>query len=149
VTFSDTPNTQAERIELEALPTYKAPPTPVMPDTTSSQVDEAADNIQKPKYQISIVSPEQNQSIWEGGGIFTAQASIQPELNVDKTDLVQFKLDGKPVGEPQTTLSYTFENIEHDSHILTVSIIDNTGKTIKTSKSILFHMHRNSVANKQ
>jgi len=59
---------------------------------------------------------------------------------------VQFKLDGKKVGEPQTGLSYTFQNIERGSHILTVSVVNKKGKVIKASKSVLFHMHRNSVA---
>ncbi len=150
VTYSDVPDTQAEQIELEALPTYEALPIPVVPaDDAQSQVNDNDENLKKPKYKISIVSPEQNQSIWEGGGIFTATATITPELNTDRVDQVQFKLDGKALGEPQTGLAYTLKNIERGSHILTVSVVDKQGKVLKTSKSVLFHMHRHSVAKKQ
>ena len=146
VTFTDEPNNKAELIELEELPTYEAAPIPVLPVEAMPEPVEEENELKKPKYKISITSPEQNQSIWTGGGVLTASVSVQPELNVNRADKVQFKLDGKKVGEPQTGLSYTFENIERGSHILTVSVVDNKGKVIKTSKSVLFHMHRNSVA---
>jgi len=143
VTFTDAPDTKAELIELEALPTYKALPVPMAAPIPSSVGAEDATN--KSKYTISILSPEQNQNIWEGGGIFTAAASVQPELNEARGDQVQFKLDGKPVGGPQSSLSYTFNGIERGSHILAVSVVDINGRVLKTSKSVLFHMHRNSI----
>lgn len=146
VTFTDEPNNKAELIELEELPTYEAAPIPVLPVEAMPEPVEEDNDLKKPKYKISITSPEQNQSIWTGGGVLTASVSVQPELNVNRADKVQFKLDGKKVGEPQTGLSYTFQNIERGSHILTVSVVNKKGKVIKASKSVLFHMHRNSVA---
>jgi hypothetical protein len=146
VTFTDEPNNKAELIELEELPTYEAAPIPVLPAEAMPEPVEEDNDLKKPKYKISITSPEQNQSIWTGGGVLTASVSVQPELNVNRADKVQFKLDGKKVGEPQTGLSYTFQNIERGSHILTVSVVNKKGKVIKASKSVLFHMHRNSVA---
>ena len=149
VTFTDEPDTKAELIELEELPTYEALPIPVIaPLDDASASDETDEMVKKPKYNVSIVSPEQNQSIWEGGGSFTASVSIQPELNEKRADLVQFKLDGKAVGKPQAGLSYTFSGIERGSHILAVSVVDKNGKVLKTSKSVLFHMHRNSILNR-
>jgi|GEM_PF-445244 len=146
VTFTDEPNNKAELIELEELPSYEAAPIPILPveNTEAAPVEEESD-LKKPKYKISITSPEQNQSIWTGGGVLAASVSVQPELNPNRADKVQFKLDGKKVGDPQTDLSYTFENIERGSHILAVSVVDKKGKILKTSKSILFHMHRNSI----
>jgi len=148
VTFTDEPDTKAELIELEELPTYEALPIPVaVPLETSTLPDGAEATAKKPKYKISVMYPEQNQSIWEGGGIFTATVTVQPQLNANRADQIQFKLDGKAVSGPQSELSHTFENIERGSHILAVSVVDKNGKVLKTSKSILFHMHRNSIAN--
>lgn len=147
VTFTDEPDTKAELIELEELPTYEAAPLPISPiENTVQQEEEVVEDIKKPKYKISITSPEQNQSIWAGGGILTATVSVQPELNSQRADKVQFKLDGKKVGEPQTGLSYSLENLDRGSHILAVSVVDNKGKVLKTSKSVLFHVHRKSIA---
>jgi hypothetical protein len=145
VTFTDEPDTKAELIELEESMTYEALPIPVA--VPVENVTSPSETAKKPKYNINIMSPEQNQSLWEGGGIFTATVSVQPELNTNRADQLQFKLDGKAVSGPQSELSHAFQNIERGSHILAVSIVDKNGKVLKTSKSILFHMHRNSVAN--
>ena len=145
VTFTDEPDTKAELIELEESMTYEALPIAVaVPTENATLPSEAA---KKPKYKISIMSPEKNQSIWEGSGVLTATVSVQPELNADRADQLQFKLDGKAVSGPQSELSYAFENIERGSHILAVSVVDKNGKVLKTSKSILFHMQRASIAN--
>jgi hypothetical protein len=146
VTFTDEPDTKAELIELEELPTYEAAPLPILPIETAVPEEEPVEKVNKPKYKISITSPEQNQSIWAGGGILTATVSVQPELNSQRADKVQFKLDGKKVGEPQTGLTYSFENLDRGSHILAVSVVNNKGKILKTSKSVLFHVHRKSIA---
>ena len=147
VTFTDEPDTKAELIELEELPTYEAAPLPILPiENTVQPEEEVVEDVKKPKYKISITSPEQNQSIWAGGGILTATVSVQPELNSQRADKLQFKLYGKKVGEAQTDLSYTFENLDRGSHILAVSVVDKKGKVLKTSKSVLFHVHRKSIA---
>jgi len=146
VTFTDAPDTKAERIELEELPTYTAPSVPTTPQAVAPETaDEPAESLAEPIYTIAITSPEQNQSLWAGGGLIDVNATIKPELNQKRGDLVQFKLDGKKVGEPQSSGSYTLENVDRGSHILTASVVDKKGKTLKNSKSILFHIHRQSI----
>lgn len=149
VTYTDEPNNKAELIELEELPTYEAAPLPIAPPPIAEpeQAEEATEDAKRPKYTIRIVSPEQNQSIWAGGGIITATASVKPALNEKRGDKIQFKLDGKVVSEPQTGLSYTFENVDRGSHILVASVVNKKGKVLKASKSVLFHIHRKSIAN--
>jgi hypothetical protein len=146
VTYTDEPNNEAELVELEELPTYEAAPIPPsLFEETADTEGEEDDLLQMPNYTIAITSPEQNQSIWTGGGVLTASAVVRPELSSARGDLVQFTFDGNNVGVPQSSLSYTFENIERGSHILAVSVVDKNGRVIKTSKSILFQMHRNSI----
>lgn len=145
VTFTDEPDAKAEIIELEESMTYEALPIPVA--VPVENVSSPSETSKQPKYNISIMSPEQNQSLWEGGGIFTATVSVQPGLNANRADQLQFKLDGKAVSGAQSELSHAFQSIERGSHILAVSIVDKNGKVLKTSKSILFHIHRNSVVN--
>lgn len=144
VTFTDEPNAAAERIELEELTTYEPIPIADLPIENTADSDNDNDNDQESNYSISITSPEQNESTW---GSITASVSVQPRLKANNQDKVQFKLDGKNVGEPQTGLSYTFDNVERGSHILVASVVDNNGKVLSTSKSVLFQMHRTSVIN--
>ncbi|MFT7234878.1 MAG: hypothetical protein ACI9QV_000447 [Methylophagaceae bacterium] len=144
VTFTDEPNSKAELIELEELPTYEPIAIPIsVVDSTTTPLEES-DVLFVPNYRIMITSPEQNQSIWTGGGILIASVSLQPKLSTGRADLLQFTLDGKNIGDAQTGASYNFENIERGSHILAVSVVDKKGRILATSKSILFQMHRSS-----
>lgn len=146
VTFTDEPNNKAELIELEEMPTYEPIAIPVSAvENTLAPLEEESDALLIPNYMVMITSPEQNQSIWTGGGVLTASVSLQPELSTGRADLLQFKMDGRNVGDAQTSLSYNFENIERGSHILTVSVVDKKGRTLATSKSILFQMHHYSI----
>ena len=42
-------------------------------------------------------------------------------------------LMAKKVDEAQTGLSYTFDNLDRDSHILALSVVDKKGKVLITS----------------
>ncbi len=148
VTYTDEPNSQAEKIELEELPTYEAPSIPAIPSIASPNEEQpdSSDTLAVPKYSVSVTSPEQNQSIWAGGGIIEVVASVSPALSEQRGDKLQFKLDGKNVGEPRSGTSYTLDNVERGSHILAVSVVNKQNKVLSTSKSVLFHLHRKSVA---
>lgn len=110
VTFTDEPDKKAEKIELEELPTYEAPFIPEIPVAPAASEEQQQQDIAVPKYKISITSPEQNQSIWAGGGIVEVTVTITPELNSKRGDKLQFKLDGRNIGEPQSSTSYTIDN---------------------------------------
>ncbi|MDH5357203.1 MAG: DUF4124 domain-containing protein [Gammaproteobacteria bacterium] len=144
VIFSDQPDDNAEQIELKKLPTYTPAPIPVTPDII--EPEQLLENVLPPKYQIKIVSPKQNESIWENAGNVGVNVELTPELNTERGDQLMLKLDGVQIGEPQVASSFTLTNIDRGSHVLVVSVVDKMGKVLRRSVSVLFHLHRRSVA---
>jgi len=141
VVFTDVADDNAEEVIIDIAPSY-TPPVIIPPLTPEETAEDTVVVI--PKYQVSITSPAQNESFQNPESI-TVTVNISPVLNAKRTDKLQFKLDGKPVGKASTLTSTTLAEIERGSHILVVSVVDKTGKVLKKSKSVLFHVHRRSV----
>jgi hypothetical protein len=142
VSFSDTASDNAEKIELQPSYTYNPPEIVDLADDEPSpdSVETAV-----PNYALVITSPSQNEALRENAGNITINSSITPELNIEREDKLIFSLDGQLKSEAQTASSYTFMNVDRGSHIAVVSVVDKTGKIIKSSKSLLFHVLRANV----
>lgn len=143
VIFSDTSTDNAEKIELQQSYTYSPP---VIIDLADDEPPPPPIEITVPNYTLVITSPSQNETIRENAGNITIDSSVTPPINTDRGDKLIFSLDGKLKSDAQDATSYTFTNVDRGSHIAVVSVIDNTGNVIKTSKSILFHLQRSVVA---
>jgi len=143
VEFSDQPSDNAEKIEVQLSPSYAPPPIPSEPDPDSTISNEQ--EVKTPKYKVEIVSPEYDESLWGTGGTASVSVNITPRLNAKRGDQVVYILDGVDVGEPGFSTHITLNNLDRGSHTLVASVIDKTGKVLKNSKSILFHIHQNSV----
>ncbi|MFT7414150.1 MAG: hypothetical protein ACI9FO_000808 [Methylophagaceae bacterium] len=143
VIFSDTASDNAEKIELQESYTYTPP---VIIDLAEDEPSPDLVEIAVPNYTVSIVSPSQNEAIRANAGNITISSTITPALNTERADKLVFSLDDQLKSAAQDTNSYTFTNVDRGSHIAVVSVVDKTGKVIKASKSILFHLQR-AVAN--
>jgi len=145
VIFTDVADDNAEEVVIDIAPSYTPiPVTAPVIDDADPEVEILVD-MEAPNYKISIVSPEQNQSI-HNPEVVSVVASVSPELHGLRSDKLLFKLDGKDIGEAQESMTVNLSGLERGSHILTVSVIDKTGAVLKRSKSVLFHVHRRSVA---
>ena len=138
VVYSDKADSSAEKIELEAPSTY----TPISVKEIAT-IDELI-SIDVPGYALIITSPTHDESIWGNAGGITISVNITPELNPDRGDQLIFKLDGKQLGSAQLDTSFIVETLERGSHIALVMVVDKAGEVIRSSKSVLFHIHRNS-----
>jgi len=154
IIYSDVESDNAEEVIIDVTPSYTTP-TLVAPFSNGAEDptyegDPAEENLEDkviaiPKYQVTITNPAQNESFQNPESI-TVTANISPVLNVMRADKLVFKLDGKIMGAAQASTSITLTELERGSHILLVSIVDKTGKVIKKSKSVLFHVHRRSIS---
>ena len=142
VVFTDVADDNAEEVIIDIAPSYTPP---VIVPTLEAEEETEDKVIAIPKYKVSITAPAQNES-FQNPETVSVTANLLPELNAIRADKLLFKLDGKPVGKPQSATSITLTELERGSHILLVSVVDKTGKVIKSSKSVLFHVHRRSVA---
>lgn len=146
IVYGDQPVKDGEEIELNVAPSYSAPELPAI-EALDTIEQEQNSELAEPNYRISITSPEYDQSVWDNAGTVTVDVMIQPELSQERGDLIQFQLDGQKVGDAQSSTSFTLTNIDRGSHIVVASVIDKTGKVLKRSRSVLFHLHRRSLIN--
>ncbi len=142
VLFSDQPHPKATLIEVNTLPSY----TPV---TTRFNANSIEDNqtVVVPDYEISIISPADDQAFWETSGTVAVQVQLQPELDKTRGDLIKVMLDGKEIGEPQENTVVSLTNVDRGTHSLSVAVVSNEQKILSTSDTIKFHLHRRSVIN--
>ncbi len=140
IIFSDTATENAEKIELKESFTYTPP---VITDLIEGELQSPIPlEIPIPSYTIVITSPTQNETVRENAGNVIITSLISPVLSVERADKLVFSLDGNLKSTAQDGNSYTFTNVDRGSHIAVVSVVDKSGKTIKSSKSILFHLQR-------
>lgn len=139
VIFSDTSTENAEKIQLQESYIYSPP---VIVDLADDEPSQPLIELAVPDYSLAITSPSQNETIRENAGNITITCSVSPALNTDRGDKLIFSLDGNLKSEAQDAASYTFTNVDRGSHVAVVSVVDKTGKVIKSSKSILFHLLR-------
>lgn len=157
VVFSDESHPQAEVIEI-------SPSTVISPDNAITTGDAEADAILKlspddvppieeptvalPAYQLRVIAPANDESIWVNNGDVTVSLIVEPQLDIERGDMIVLSLDGATVGEPQATTSFQLPNLSRGSHTVSASIVSNTGTVMTSSDAITFHLHRTSVLNK-
>lgn len=145
VSYSDKADSRAEQVELEEPSTYA--PAPVQIDIKKSDAVNEQSSLDIPAYQLTITSPQHDESIWENAGTITVNVIITPELSTERGDQLIFKIDGNQIGLAQSSTSLIVENMERGSHIALVMVVDKSAKVIRQSKSVLFHIHRNMKSN--
>ena len=146
ITFSDEPSPSAEKIHIPKPQSMPAPTTTVVTPVAIPTEPLAEPEEKAVKYSISVVSPEQDATIWDNTGNVAVSVNVEPELKADKGHSLRYQLDGKQVGNVQTGMTFSFSNVDRGSHIIVVSVVDKMGVVLKRSKSVLFHLRRH-VAN--
>jgi hypothetical protein len=91
-------------------------------------------------YEISISNPEDQATIRDNTGSVYISANIKPAFK--KGLKVQLVLDDKPYDKPQTLAIFALKNIDRGEHSIKMLLINETGKIIASSKTVIFYMHR-------
>jgi hypothetical protein len=139
VIFSDQPHPDAEKIEIETLPSY----TPVA--IPESATEEHGETEAVPKYKVTILTPENDETIRNNAGLVNINAKVTPPLAQDRNDQLVIKLDGQILGEPSSSPNFTLSEVERGTHTTQVVVVDKDKKEIKSSKTITFHLQRVAV----
>jgi len=140
VIFSDQPHPDAEKIEIDTLPSY----TPVAIPETLSEEQQEGDEV--PRYKVTILTPANDETVRNNAGLVNINANVTPPLDQDRNDQLTIKLDGQTLGEPSTSPNFTLSEVERGTHTVQVVVVDKDKKTIKSSKTITFHLQRIAVA---
>lgn len=150
VVFSDESHPSAETIDLPDSTTYTPPEEESEPDILKLSPDEddiAESGDAVPAYQLRIIAPAHDESIWVNNGNVTVSLLVEPQLDAERGDRIRLELDGTPVGDPQSGTSFQLNNISRGSHNVTAYVVDEAGGTLTSSDTITFHLHRASIQN--
>lgn len=150
VVYSDEPHADAETVDLPASTVY----TPVE-ETDSLKLSPDEENTTElnspeiPSYQLRIITPADDESIWVNNGNVSVTMIVEPDLDTERGDQILVELDGTQVGPAQSETSFQFNNLSRGTHTLAAMVVDSTGTVLTNSSSVTFHLHRTSILNKK
>jgi len=99
----------------------------------------------KPYTQFSIISPKNDKPIRDNTGNVKLNLSISPSLQTKLGHRVQIELDGELQKERWGLNSVLMTNLDRGTHSLRAYIIDKSGKKLKASQTVTFHLQRTSI----
>jgi len=148
VVYSDEYVPGAELVDVSDLPTYT--PTPILQPVVAVEEDDATEEDVVPDYQLSITSPENDQTVRANDGNIDVTVDLTPELdNKERGDQLIVLVDGQQQGSAISEKNFKLTNIDRGTHTLTVSVVDSEGKILKISKAVTFHLQRHAKPRKQ
>jgi len=146
ISYSDQPPYKgAEQLDTPALSTM---PATAAAKKSAPAADEEAEE-QTSYTDLKITSPQDDMTVRNNSGNFSIAISIKPALNTSQKHYLSLSMDGKVIKDKLSSTSVSLTNIDRGTHKLSVSVKNKEGKSLRKSKSITVHMHRQIVARKQ
>lgn len=141
VHFSDEPHAGASEVKLPPVQSFSNPPaSPTQGENPTGEKSDALSSAEDTEYKITILQPEDQETIRNNQGYVPVLLNIEPELK--KTDTLQLIFDNKPIGKPQSSTVFSLRDIERGSHSIAIQAFNEAGEAIGTSETITFFMHR-------
>lgn len=130
--FTDEQVTGSKPIKVEEVSTVPAIPKNV---PVTSQAPKTAVS----KYEsISMTSPTNDQSFNNPQSPISISAQVNPGMN--KRHLIQLMVNGAPVGEPQSSPSWSYTAENRGTYNVSFTIVDAQGKTMFQGQGGVFHV---------
>jgi len=94
-----------------------------------------------PYQSFSVASPADNSAIRANTGNVSFQLKVSPSLQTKFGHRIKAELDGvvRSTGRSQSVL---ISNIDRGTHVFRAFIVDKSGKQLKASSSVTFHVQR-------
>jgi hypothetical protein len=143
VHFSDRPVPGARQVELTGAQGFgrPAPASGGLSRLPTPSVEAGGAAYQR----IEVVSPAEQETLWNIGGTLTVQVSIQPSLSQGhRYDLAY---DGRRLNLNTTSSAVTLPDVFRGQHTLQVVIIDSAGTELRRSGNRTFYVQQTSVRN--
>jgi hypothetical protein len=140
VHYSDSGKDGAQQVELSKGNSYA--PSEAGPTSTTAENKE-----NPPGYSsVTITKPRMNEVIRSNVGQVEVAIEIEPGLRAD--DTLTLYLDGRISLKNQTQTTFVLNNVERGSHTLRTTVIDKNGAVLIASKSVIFHLYKETVEEK-
>ncbi|MFN7097737.1 MAG: DUF4124 domain-containing protein [Gammaproteobacteria bacterium] len=140
VVYSDQPSSGAQQITPPPISITPTPTVAPLPPINTSTQDTQSTSIVKVYTQLDILSPLNDQTIWDNNGNINVSVALAPKLAAG--DQLQVIVDGKVLAESNTTTNFTLNSLERGTHVLQVQIINNKKQVVKVSNVVTFYLHK-------
>jgi len=91
---------------------------------------------------ILITQPAMDDNIHDNEGKVSIVIEVKPAFFSSLGHTLNLKLDGETVISKSTSLTANLDNLDRGTHTLIAEVCDETGKVLKSSKGVIFHIHR-------
>ena len=95
-----------------------------------------------PYTQFSIISPGNDQAIRSNVGSIALKLQLTPRLQTRFGHKIKVEFDGKMRPNSWQTSSILFTNVDRGTHTFRAYIVDKSGKRMKSSNLVSFHLLR-------
>ena len=138
--YSDRPQEGAERVELsDATTAFETPARRARPQASSEEDAAAYESLQ-------IVSPGQEEVLWNIEGQLDVTLSVQPPLRRD--DRIELFLDDRAVRVPGgNSLRVTVPEVYRGVHVLKARIVSRDGRVLIETEPRTFAVQQTSILN--
>ncbi len=149
--YSDTPREGAEVVNIRPAQGFKPPVSTVRPAARETGADEAAGEGPESAdadttYDISIVRPQQEETLWNLEGQLDVSLNVEPRLK--RGDRIRVYLDGEEItGAPQRASSFTVSEVWRGAHTLRAGVYDSGGRELAVSDTVRFYVQQTSTQN--
>jgi hypothetical protein len=134
VHYSDVPQGNATIVPIRDNEKLAVVTPTTKPSPNRTEKKSTADN------SITIEQPKDQETLQNTGGeLAITIASATPLAQGDKW---QVMIDGKKLGDLQSSNNITLQNIERGEHTLQIYAVDTHGKVLASSAIITFYMHQ-------
>ena len=149
IVYSDTPTPGAEQLKPPPISTLESKPVPKESVTAAQKSDnsDTEEPAQKPptKYsKFSIVTPNNNDTIWDNSGAVPVSLLLEPPLDTENGHSVWVYVDGKAMVRKSQSLVQPLSGIDRGAHKIRAEIRDENRKTLKRTQNVTVHLKRAS-----
>lgn len=149
VHYSDRPAEGAETVTIEEAQTFSAPAprtSGTSQGTSSSSAADAAEKDAASYSNFEIVSPKQEEVLWNTGGELNVSLRARPRIQSGHS--IFLIMDGQEVEQLQRgRMQARLNDVFRGTHTLHAEVRDNGGNTIATSDSVQFTVQQTSLQN--
>jgi|SRR5690606_9616040 len=146
VHYSDRPVEGADRIELSGAQTFPGNPAATIAARPGVSTEEEAPEQDVVAYRrFEIVSPAQQETLWNIGGTLTVTVQLEPALQPGHR--LDVYLDGERRNLGATSTELSVPEVHRGVHTLQGVIVDQSGSEILRSLAVTFMVQQTSVQN--
>ena len=140
--YADRPVPGATRIDLHEAQSIAGPDSST---GASSASDATSAPKAKPYTQFNVLSPSQQQTLWNIGGTLNVKMQIAPGLQPGHQ--LDAYLDGKLIKLNATSPDFTIPDVYRGVHTLQVAVMDSKGNEVLRSLAVTFYVQQTSILN--